>query len=203
MKEKKREKRRYHWPQRQNHLFFIKGKTKRAFFQAAMVSICMLVCLLVACITLKGFLITSLAASAFIAFAFPRAESSRPKYLIGGYICGFAAGLVGNLVYTLDVPFTLHPYSLLVISCAVGAFVATLLMVLFGVQHPPAAALAVSLVFDANPLFVGVIAMGCILLLCLIKYIVMHLMMKNNLEYPAEEVKEKATAQDEAKETKN
>lgn len=173
----------YHEKHPQHHrLFFIKDKAKRAFFQASMVSICMLVCLLVACITLNGFLITSLAASAFIAFAFPRAESSRPKYLVGGYLCGFGAGLAGYLIYNLDLPFTLHPYTLLIISCAFAAFIATLLMVAFGVQHPPAAALAVSLVFEANPLFVGAVAMGCILVLCLIKLIAMHLMIKNDID---------------------
>lgn len=178
-------------PKHQHHLFFIKGgRTKRAFFQASMVSICMLVVLMIACVTLNGFLITSLAASAFIAFAFPLAESSRPRYLVGGYVCGIAAGLLGSLIYNLELEITLHPHSLLIISCAVAAFVATLLMVFFGMQHPPAAALAVSIVFDKQPLYTSLIAFVCIVVLVLIKWLVLYLMKRNHLELPGEELEQ-------------
>ncbi len=97
-------------------------------------------------------------------------------------MCGAAAGLAGGLVYRLDFPAYWHPYTVLVISCALAAFIATLLMVSIGVQHPPAAALAIALAFDGNPLFTAAVALGCILIICLIKLAAMYLMTKSHID---------------------
>ena len=95
-------------------------------------------------------LIASLGASAFIAFTMPQAHVSEPRYLIGGYIVGVAAGVAFGLTYRwLDLPAesASHEVAHVVLGgLAVG--VAIFLMVVTNTEHPPAAGVALGLVIN-------------------------------------------------------
>lgn len=104
----------------------------------------------------------SLAASAFIAFGFPNAESSRPKFLLGGYACGIISGFIAVGIYCL-LPGPMHAdlYAQIIFS-AVAVFLAAFLMLSLKLQHPPAAALTVAVVLEKNPFLMGFGAFICV-----------------------------------------
>lgn len=112
----------------------------------------------------------SIAASAFIAFGFPAAESGRPRYLVGGYVCAVVSGLACATLFS-GLPGALHTdiYFQILFS-AVAVFLTAFLMQVFKLQHPPSCALAVSLVLEPNPWLMGLIVMGCIIALSLFKW---------------------------------
>ncbi|MDL2293882.1 HPP family protein [Ruminococcaceae bacterium OttesenSCG-928-D13] len=121
--------------------------------------------------------ITSLGASAFIAFGFPAAESSRVRYLLGGYLCGLAGGLLCSLLCHEAMGFHLENAPMALIGfCALAVFITALLMLGLKLQHPPAAALAISIVLDPKPLVISAVMLGCILVLCAARWAVMKLL---------------------------
>ncbi len=111
--------------------------------------------------------IASLGASAFIAFSFPHAKSSRPKFLVGGYLVGAVCGYIGSALITL-VPesFPLPGY---IPACAMAVFLSMLIMTVLNFEHPPSAALAVAVTLAPNPLAMGLAAFGCVAVLVIIK----------------------------------
>jgi CBS-domain-containing membrane protein len=115
---------------------------------------------------MTGLVAASLCASTFIAFAYPPAESSKPRYMIGGYavaiLCGGLAW-VGR-VFTTDSGLPTHT-----LFCAAAVFATMLLMVVCDFQHPPSAALAFTMVGTDHPVILGAYTFGCILVLCLLK----------------------------------
>lgn len=116
--------------------------------------------------------IASLAASAFIAFGFPNAESGRPKYLIGGYASAVVSGLFCSFIFH-SLPGELHTNIYYQIAFSALAVLATsFVMICLKLQHPPSCALAVSLVLDPSPWAMGLIVMVCIILLAVIKVVV-------------------------------
>jgi len=152
----------------------VKARVKTAFIQSLFVAGCMCVCFLLMNFALNGFVITGLAASSFIAFAFPEAQSSRPKYLIGGYVCGIAGGAGADLICDNVLALCISDVTIAtVISCVIAVYIASVMMMSFNLQHPPAAAMASAVVIDNNPLWAAFVALACILLICLIKMFVM------------------------------
>jgi len=108
--------------------------------------------------------VASLGASAFIAFSHPDARLSAPRFIIGGYVLGILCGLAcGGAALLLKNRLPFPDY---IPACALAVFSAMLLMTLFGLEHPPAAALAVAVTVDSNPLVMGFLALCCVALLC-------------------------------------
>lgn len=108
-------------------------------------------------------LLTSLGASAFIAFAFPNAESARTRYLIGGYGCAVLTGAVfwGILQLLGSKSFGGS------IFCCVGAvFCVIFLMTVFDFEHPPAVAAAITIVLTDKPFGLAAVAVTGVLVLC-------------------------------------
>ena len=115
--------------------------------------------------------IASLGASCFIAFCMPHHRASRPRFLIGGYIVGIAAG---TLCYWLaKVPWPdslglLQSHSDVIFGgLAIG--LAMFGMVVTNTEHPPAASLALGLVLGEWQLLTVGIAMVEIVMLCILK----------------------------------
>ncbi len=79
--------------------------------------------------------IAAMGASAFIVFGRPFDLTARPRNVIGGHLTGFVVGSLCALLPQTSLVATIGWYSL---SVAVSIF----LMVLFYLQHPPAAATA-------------------------------------------------------------
>ena len=127
--------------------------------------------------------VTSLGASAFIAFSFPSANSSRPRLLIGGYIVGVIIGILcAGLTTLLD---GIPPFPAYIPACALAVFVSMLLMTVLNFEHPPAAALAVAITIDSRPVAKGVAGLICIILLCVVKELLKKYL--RHLSYRGEE----------------
>lgn len=133
-----------------------------------MVTLCMLVCFALSRFTHDGLIVGSLAASSFIAVGFPMAESSRARYLIGGYACAIVSGIAVHYAgYVLGlngaegVTHILLPMPAIFLTC--------LGMLLFDLQHPPSAALAVSIVLDQTPFRMATLAFVSIAIIALLR----------------------------------
>ncbi len=94
--------------------------------------------------------IASLGASSFIAFAMPHAQSSRPRFLIGGYIVGVLTGTVFYLLGKLAVQVGINLSDAILISMLAATAVGTSIfaMTVLNFEHPPAAGLALGLVIN-------------------------------------------------------
>ena len=111
----------------------------RYVFQCALATGAVLVILMVLDVITQAVIIASLGASSFIAFTMPHANVSRPRYLVGGYVCGMAAGIAMNAVGE----WTVHGD---VVFGAAAVGLAIFLMVITDTEHPPAAGLALGVV---------------------------------------------------------
>ena len=146
----------------------MKADIKQALIQSGFLAASLLVCFTISHFLKDGFAIGCLAASCFIAFGFPNANSSRPRFLIGGYVCAILCGSVcAAMLHILG--WEKSGYMRIVLAI-LSAFAASVLMLVLQLQHPPAAALAVAIVQDTMPLHVAAAAMGSVLLICCIKH---------------------------------
>ncbi|MFT5446276.1 MAG: CBS-domain-containing membrane protein [Gammaproteobacteria bacterium] len=108
-------------------------------------------------------LIAALGASAFIAFTMPHTDSSKPRYLLGGYVIGTvigcAASLLGAELLVLSPPQLQHLLSIALAATATGC--AMFLMTVTDTEHPPAAGLALGFALNEWALLtVGVVILG-------------------------------------------
>jgi CBS-domain-containing membrane protein len=121
---------------------------------------------------LGGIIVASLGASSFILFVTPHTNSSKSINLIGGYICGSLSGVSFGLLHRVFNMFDYESMHLaLIIGCASAAAVAMLLMVLAGVPHPPAAALAIGLAADSHSPRMALAALIGVTILCAVRYL--------------------------------
>lgn len=125
-----------------------------------------------------GLMVASLGASSFIAFVFCRAESSRPRYLIGGYCCAAVVGVLFSFLYR-----HVHlPVSKLFAVCSLGAvFCVIFFMAMLDFEHPPSVALCISIVLADNAIQLSVIAIISVCTLALCRHLFIRLMDKLNL----------------------
>lgn len=155
------------------------GKTLPGWALALVQSTLAAVFVLAACFAVYSlhsrFAIASLAASAFIAFGFPSAESARPRYLVGGYVCGTVCGVLCCFARQLFFPGFSSSYPVLISFSALAVFFTCLSMILLNLQHPPSCALAVGMVLEPDPLLMGLAMLGCMVLLCLVRWAALKL----------------------------
>lgn len=141
-------------------------KIKSYVFQSLLTFICVGLALMLHNL-FGGFIVASLGASSFIVFITPHTNSSRPRNVIGGYICGAFAGILFSLLHehVLGLDYNGLDYAL-VIVCAAASAVTTFLMVTTGLVHPPAAALAIGLAAENHGLKAALAAIISVLILC-------------------------------------
>jgi len=117
--------------------------------------------------------IASLGASSFIVFALPHTVSSRPRFLVGGYVVGVAVGSGFLwLRYTTSLPqeFGFIPFFPHVVFGGAAVAMATFVMVVTNTEHPPAAGLALGFVMlDEWRWITPIAVLVGIVALCLIK----------------------------------
>jgi len=120
----------------------------RYLFQCALATGAVLLILLVLDVITQAVIIASLGASSFIAFTMPHANVSRPRYLVGGYVCGMAAGVAMNSLGDAVGDPVLGGWTLRgdVLFGAASVGLAIFLMVVTNTEHPPAAGLALGVV---------------------------------------------------------
>lgn len=122
----------------------------RYLLQCGMAFLTILVILLVLNVFEQTALIASLGASAFIVFAMPGSYSAKPRSIMGGYFFGVTLGVVFNVVARLDYIQSLPISAVLEYTffSAVAVGLTLLCMVVFNVEHPPAAGMALGLVLQ-------------------------------------------------------
>lgn len=115
-------------------------------------------------------MIASFGATSFIVFAMPHLKTCVPRRLIGGYVVGIAVGTACSLAYTAlcgvtDLSFLRGLFGAL----AVGASI--FLMAITNTEHPPAAGLALGLVYQGVDILSLAVIMLAVLALTAIKQI--------------------------------
>ena len=106
--------------------------------------------------------IASIAASIFIVFAMPNAVAARKRAIIGGHWFGLALGSLWALI-----PQPYHFISIIVFSLAVGTTM--LAMVIFDMEHPPAAGTALGVAITGFSWNVGIAIITSTILLAIIR----------------------------------
>jgi len=97
----------------------------------------------------------ALSSSSYIVFVTPQSAVARSRRIIGGYVVGAIVGLFVHWILTVAYDFAsanlqFHNSHLFWISAAISVGVAMVMMVLLGVEHPPAAGLSLVLVLDIH-----------------------------------------------------
>jgi CBS domain-containing membrane protein len=119
---------------------------------------------------------STLASSAYLVFVLPESPASKPVRVIGGYIvavlCGHGFRMLGAL--TCSLFFTCNVVSVHIrvfeVIAAVSVGVSLIIMVLFKLEHPPAAGLALVMTLDIQNTGAMIVILGSAASLSLIRY---------------------------------
>lgn len=109
--------------------------------------------------------VASIGATAFILFTMPHTSRSKPRFILGGYFAGIISGIIGVLMIELipGMPITL--------AAGVAVGMAMFIMVVFNVEHPPAAAVAFGVALEGFDLYAYLLLYGVVFALYLIVFI--------------------------------
>ena len=134
---------------------------KNYIFQSLAATIATMIILLVLSLE-NAVVIASIASSIFIVFTMPNSVSARKRAIIGGHWIGIA---LGSLCALIPQPY---PFiSLIVFSLAVGTTMFT--MVVFDMEHPPAAGTALGIAITGFSWSVGIAIITSTILLAIIR----------------------------------
>ncbi len=128
----------------------VKLNMKRYVFQCSLATFAILVIFLIFDVLEYTTIVASLGATTFIIFTMPKSYASRIRPLIGGYIVGTLVGIFSRLILEILIMMNfIAPHSRpFVIFAALAVGLATFLMTLVNAEHPPAAGVAMALVFN-------------------------------------------------------
>jgi CBS-domain-containing membrane protein len=122
--------------------------------------------------------VAALGSSSFIVFTMPGTQSSRPRFLIGGYIVAIATGSLCNYLTTVDLirnrfesPDIVFP-----LFAALSVGLAIFLMVILNFEHPPAGGVALGLVINDYSFIAVVVVLIGVLCLSLIRKVFSQMM---------------------------
>lgn len=156
-----------------------RARKKRYVLQCGLAACVVFVVLFVLDAVSQTTIIASLGASSFIAFAMPRSQISRPRFLIGGYLVGTIVGCACS--YLPSVPLlTQLPLAsawLNQVSAAISVGLAIFLMVVINVEHPPAAGLALGFVLNEWNFWTVIVVVSGIALLSILKTVLKPVLM--------------------------
>jgi len=165
--------------ERQGGLALDKKKKRRLwhyFLQSLLAAVYIVAVLLLADIIQDKLVLASLGASAFIAFAFPQTDSSRTRFMLGGYtlasIFGCLCALLANWLF-LIADWPMESY---LIACALAMFLTMFSMTTLNLEHPPSCALAITLTISRNPFILALASLTGIGILCLFKSLIKRLL---------------------------
>lgn len=114
--------------------------------------------------------VASLGASAFLTFSFPHRDSSRTRFLLGGYFAGAFWGVVFSAVIRALEQLPAFPVAPYIVGCALAVFCTMFTMTALNVEHAPSCALAIAVATADLPVALGAVAFGCVSVLCGIRY---------------------------------
>lgn len=141
------------------------------FLQSALAAVFIFLTFTVARALNDVLIMPSLAATVFIAFTFPHAKSTAPRAIIGGYVL---AGIWGCLYFWVGGALSLNltgPVYADILTCAITVFTVMLLMATMNMEHPPALAMAASLIFMESPYLPAIAAVISVCILSAIKWL--------------------------------
>ncbi len=145
----------------------VRDNKLRCLFQFSLSIIFVFLILFSLDIISNAVVIASFGSSALIAFTFPQARVSHPRFLIGGYFIGIAAGSAGYFLLTTPAVSQLPVIQSIpfVFFGALAVGLAIFGMVLTDTVHPPSASLALGLVVHQySILTVVIVFIGVVLL---------------------------------------
>jgi CBS-domain-containing membrane protein len=141
-----------------------KAHPGRYIVQSGMAAIYIIIVLIALDLVTQTAIIATLGASAFIIFVRPHSYTSKTRVMFGGYVIGIVVGVGLSLVSGIDVVADLMIYDKVIFS-AVGIGVTIFIMAITNTEHPPAAAMVLSLMLNPwNPLII-VFIIFCVILL--------------------------------------
>lgn len=117
-------------------------------------------------------IIASMGATCFILFAMPRTDNAKPRRVVGGYAMGITSGILCSYLPSQEF-FTYLLYTrrgAIILAAAIAVGVAIFLMVILDMEHPPAAGMAMAILFNPWKWGTILIVFTAIVLLTLISY---------------------------------
>jgi CBS-domain-containing membrane protein len=117
-------------------------------------------------------IIASIGASAFLVFAAPKAYTSRPRSLLGGYAAGIVTGVFCALVGIIIGIDSAADWGIEIVilgGAAVG--LAIFWMTVTDTEHPPAAGIALALVLNPWSLWTLLVILGAVAILTLVRIV--------------------------------
>lgn len=119
---------------------------------------------------------SSLAATAFIAFTLPQSPVAKPRRILGSYLICLLLGALGSYIakYVSPIPHIEHYILMHQIVGAGVAGCAMFFMVLFDVEHPPAAGFSLGLMIDHWNHWTLLIVAGSIVVIVMIAWILQN-----------------------------
>jgi len=137
------------------------------FWQSSLAALTIFIVLLTFNVFTYAAIVASLGASTFIAFGMPRRASSKPRFLIGGYIVGLLVGLLFSFISSLSFIASLplvESFGFAIFGALAVGF-STFVMTITDTEHPPAAGIALGLVLsDCDLRIIVLIIVGIVLL---------------------------------------
>jgi len=127
-----------------------KGNKVGYILQCVLATLSVFIVLLILDAVSNAAIIAALGASSFIVFTMPQADRSRPRFLIGGYLVGIAAGCLCHYLSLVPLlrQLPIIQESSYVVFGAISVGLAIFVMVITNTEHPPAASLALGLVLN-------------------------------------------------------
>ena len=120
---------------------------------------------------------STLASSSFLVFSVPKSPVSKPIKIMGGYVLAMLVGecmrLLANVLCRVAPHYHLAEPHIHMFEFVAGLSVGftLLLMVIFKVEHPPAAGLAVVMVLDIRHVDAMLVIMAAAVVLTLVRWI--------------------------------
>lgn len=167
---------------------FGKSEFKLSFIQSFLVAVYILIAFFITSAFDDALLVTSLGASAFIAFGFAKAESARARYIVGGYVCAVIWGVVFSFLRQWLMPELDISRMYFCVACV---FAVVLSMTMLDFEHPPSVALAITVVFSDRPISISVVAVISIIALCIFKNAFLHFAEKVDMDEELEDMLKK------------
>lgn len=144
----------------------------RYFGQCTLATLTILAVLIFLDIVLDAAVIASLGASCFIVFLMPHVNSSRPRFLVGGYLVGITSAYLcfslSKVPFLMGIGLTDRHWTIILGSLAVG--LSMFIMVITDTEHPPAAGMSLGLVIDGFNHKAVVVVLAGVILLSLIRW---------------------------------
>ncbi len=152
----------YHQKRPMDSITEFKRHWVRYLAQSSIATFCIFLILIVLSME-EVTLVASLGASVFVVFVMPHLVVASPRHVIGGYLIALLCGFLGLLI-----PHTTPLVATLIYALTVGLSI--FCMVAADMEHPPAAAAALSFAVNGVSAHAAVVTIGCVVFLSVVHF---------------------------------